>query len=65
MDIYELGTRTALRKHKTRYIILTLLVYDFEIKFTSRQDEEHIFSAQEYLYVITEDWEGNVFRINP
>ena len=48
----------ALWKHETRKIMFTLVENDLGIKFTSRQDAEHLVSALEHLYVITKDWEG-------
>ena len=50
----------AIWKHDTRNIMFTLVVDDFGIKFTNRQDSEHLASALEDLYVITKDWEGKI-----
>ena len=44
-------------KCETRDIIFTLVMDDFGIMFTTRQDLEHLASALKYLYVITKDWE--------
>ena len=46
---------TALWKHETRYIAFKLLVDNFAINFTNRQDSEHLASEVEDLYVITKD----------
>ena len=54
----------ALWKHETRNTMCTLVVDDFGIKFTSRQDAYHLASAIEDFYVITKDWEVNVFRVD-
>ena len=51
----------AIWKHDTRNIMFTLVVDDFGIKFTNRQDSEHLASALEDLYVIIKDWEGTYF----
>ena len=34
---------------------------DFDVNVNRRQDEEHLYSSQEYLYVITKDLEGKIF----
>ena len=55
---------SAIWKHETRKFMFTLVVDDFGIKFTSRQDAYHLASAIEYFYVITKEWEVNVFRVD-
>ena len=47
-------------KCETRDIIFTLVMDDFGIMFTTRQDSEHLTSALKYLYVITKDWEEKI-----
>ena len=42
----------TLWKHETRDIIFTMVVDDFFIRVTIRQDEDHLSSALEYLYGI-------------
>ena len=41
--------------------MFTLVVDDFRIKFTIRQDAEHLASALDDLYIITKNWEGTIF----
>ena len=53
----------ALWKHETRDIIFTLVVDGFGIKFTRRQDAEHLTSSLEDLYIITKDWVGTTFLV--
>ena len=36
--------------------MFTLVMDDFGIKFTSRQDADQLSCEIEYLYVITKDW---------
>ena len=51
----------AIWKHELKNITFTLVVDEFGIKFTRRRDAENLAIAREDLYVITKDWEGNVF----
>ena len=53
----------ALWKHDTMNTMLTLVLDDFRIKFTSRRDSDHLASVLEGLYVIKKDWEGNVLGL--
>ena len=46
----------TLWKDETRNIIFTLVVDNFGIKFTIRQDAAYLSSTLEYLYVITKYW---------
>jgi hypothetical protein len=45
-------------KHKNRDITFILVVDDFGIKYTARDDVEHLLNALKQKYVVKEDWEG-------
>ena len=50
----------GLWKHKTRDIKFTLVVDDFGIKYTDRQDAEHLLhTLEEAGYKCSTDWEGS------
>jgi hypothetical protein len=51
----------GLWKHKTRRTTFTLAVDDFGIKYFSKADAAHLFSALEEKYVITTDWSGSSY----
>ena len=44
--------------HKTRPIQFTLVVDDFGVKYTRREDAEHLLSVIQEYYKVTPDWEG-------
>jgi hypothetical protein len=44
--------------HSTRPIAFTLIVDDFGIKYTNRDDAIRLLSALEELYTVTTDWTG-------
>jgi hypothetical protein len=47
--------------HSTRDITFTLVVDDFGIKYTNRDDAHHLLSALEELYTVTTDWTGSLY----
>ena len=47
--------------HKTRDTVFTLVVDDFAVKYTSKENIDHLFSALKEIYRITIDWEGKHF----
>jgi hypothetical protein len=46
--------------HSTRNITFTLVVNDFVIKYTNRDDAIHLLTALEELYTVTIDWTGSL-----
>ena len=49
----------GLWKHDTRPIQFTLVVDDFGVKYTRKEDVEHLKSVIEQDYTVTADWIGN------
>jgi hypothetical protein len=47
--------------HSTRNITFTLVVDDFGIKYTNRDDAIHLLTALEELYTVTTDWTGSLY----
>ena len=47
--------------HKTRNICFTLVVDDFAIKFTKKEDAQHLIDALEKDYTISIDWEAEKY----
>ena len=43
----------------TKKIMFTLVIDDFVVKFTDKQDAQHLVEALKDLYPITVDWTGN------
>jgi hypothetical protein len=48
----------GLWKHNKRQTTFTLAVDDFGIKYFSKADADHLFSALEQKYALTKDWTG-------
>ena len=48
----------GLWKHKTRDIVFSLVVDDFGVKYTKRDDAEHLMATLRQLYEVKEDWAG-------
>ena len=44
--------------HKTRNICFTLVVDDFAIKYTKKEDAQHLIDALEKDYTISTDWDA-------
>jgi hypothetical protein len=51
----------GLWKHNTRRTTFTLAVDDFGIKYFSNADADHLFSAIETRYSLTNDWSGSSY----
>ena len=51
----------GLWKHNTRATIFTLVVDDFEIKYASRQDAEHLLQALCAKYTISTDRDASLY----
>jgi hypothetical protein len=51
----------GLCRHVTRRTTFTLAVDDFGIKYFSKADAEHLFSALRDKYTITTDWSGSTY----
>ncbi len=51
----------GLWKHDTRPIQFTLVVDDFGVKYTQKEDVEHLKSVIEQVYTVTADWTGNQY----
>jgi hypothetical protein len=47
--------------HSNRNITFTLVVDDFGIKYTNRDDAIHLLTALEELYTVTTDWTGSLY----
>jgi hypothetical protein len=44
--------------HATRQIFLSLIVDDFAVKYTRKEDAEHLLKVLKMHYTTTEDWTG-------
>jgi hypothetical protein len=44
--------------HKTRDIVFSLVVDDFEIRYTSQADADHLLTTLETFYQVSRDWSG-------
>jgi len=47
--------------HKTRNICFTLVVDDFAIKYTKKEDAQHLIDALEKDYTISTDWDATKY----
>ena len=45
----------------TKKIMFTLVIDDFVVKFTDKQDAQHLVEALKDLYPITASWIGNKY----
>jgi hypothetical protein len=55
------GNTPGLFKHESNSIVFCLIVDDFGVKYTKKQDAEHLQGHLKTHYVITEDWKGENF----
>ena len=55
---YPTKRTPGLWKHQTRPIRFTLVVDDFEIKYTNKDDINHLFKAIKEKYPLKIDWTG-------
>ncbi len=44
--------------HNTRPILFSLVADDFAVKYTRKEDAEHLLNVLKKDYIATEDWEG-------
>ena len=51
----------GLWKHKTRPIQFTLVVDNFDVKYTQQEDVEHLKVTLERNYTVTADWTGKQY----
>ena len=58
---YPARRTPGLWKHKTRKINFTLVVDDFGIKYTNKNDIDHLINAIKEKYSIKIDWEGSKY----
>ena len=58
---YEVPHTPGLWKHITRPIQFTLVVDDFGLKYTRREDAEHLLNALRRKFTaVSTDWEGKL-----
>ena len=55
---YQSNIIPGLWKHKTRPILFSLVVDDFGIKYSNKEDVDHLLSVLKENYKIKEDWKG-------
>jgi hypothetical protein len=55
------GITPGLFKHETRDIVFSLVVDDFGVRYTKKEDAEHLINHLEQEFSCTVDWDGNVF----
>ena len=58
---YPARRTPGLWKHRTRKINFTLVVDDFGIKYTNKNDIDHLIDAIKEKYPIKIDWEGSKY----
>ena len=58
---YQCATTPGLWRHKWRPVIFALIVDDFGVQYTSRQNAEHLQAALSEHYEVTTDWTGSKF----
>jgi hypothetical protein len=51
----------GLWNHATHNITFSLVVDDFGIKYTNRDDAIHLLTALEEIYTVTTDWTGSLY----
>jgi hypothetical protein len=61
MNGYFMKKISCLLKHKTRDITFSLIVDDFGLKYTKKEDVKHLFSVLKYRYKTHVDWSGTRF----
>ena len=60
-DYHPCKYTPGLFKHRTRPIMFSLVVDDFGVKYTRREDVDHLISSLEKHYDVTADWDGKIF----
>ena len=58
---YEMPHTPGLWRHKERPTQFTLVVDDFGVKYTSKEDAQHLINALKQTYEISEDWNGELY----
>jgi hypothetical protein len=58
---YQCGTTPGLWRHKWRPVMFVLIVDDFGVQFTGRQHAQHLITALQSNYEVSEDWTGSKF----
>ena len=62
---YSPVPRTAsLWKHNKTNVMFTLVVDDFGVRFTKKEDAQHLIDSLQALYLITVDWTDEVSRLH-
>ena len=51
----------GLWKHVTRPIQFTLVVDDFSVKYSCREDVDHLITTLKKDFTLSEDWEGDLY----
>ena len=58
---YQSKIVPGLWTHKTRDICFTLVVDDFAVKYTKKEDAQHLINAIQKFYTITIDWDATKY----
>ena len=58
---YELPHTPGLWKHVTLPVQFTLVVDDFGVKYTEKENIQHLINALKETYEISEDWDGALY----
>jgi len=58
---YQSKIIPGLQMHTTRPILFSLIVDDFAVKYTRKEDAEHLLNALKKDYIASEDWEGTKY----
>ena len=58
---YELPHTPELWKHVTLPVQFTLVVDDFGVKYTGKENIQHLINALKETYEISEDWDGALY----
>lgn len=58
---YKVAHTPGLWHHINRNIQFTLIVNNFGVKYTNKQDAEYLIQCLHEHYKITEDWKGDLY----
>eukprot|EP00957_Ditylum_brightwellii_P196767 14991436-Ditylum_brightwellii.AAC.1 len=58
---YPVRHTPGLWRHITRDIRFTLVVDDFVVKYTNKEDIYHLLQALKDKYTVSEDWKGKLY----
>ena len=65
-EYYPIKRTPRLWEHRARPISFTLVVYNFGIKYTNKNDIDDLYKAIKDKYLLKIDWSGTKYvRINP